>query len=149
MQRRRKTKEQQSDNRRGRTECQNVGVERKVDCLAGFIIQQQDDQRALHPESKGNSGHSRQARKQDALREKLPYQSAPARSQCQPNPDLRRPGAKSRKQHVGDVHAGEKQRSEEHTSELQSHSDLVCRLLLEKKNTEKNVNSHTVLDGSV
>src|SRR5438034_3119906 len=28
-------------------------------------------------------------------------------------------------------------RSEEHTSELQSHSDLVCRLLLEKKK-EKN-----------
>src|SRR5436190_16775400 len=28
-------------------------------------------------------------------------------------------------------------RSEEHTSELQSHSDLVCRLLLEKKNTNK------------
>src|SRR5438034_5826989 len=27
-----------------------------------------------------------------------------------------------------------KTRSEEHTSELQSHSDLVCRLLLEKKN---------------
>src|SRR5438034_1923197 len=26
-------------------------------------------------------------------------------------------------------------RSEEHTSELQSHSDIVCRLLLEKKNT--------------
>src|SRR5260221_2907924 len=26
-------------------------------------------------------------------------------------------------------------RSEEHTSELQSHSDLVCRLLLEKKKT--------------
>src|SRR5437588_4108852 len=30
--------------------------------------------------------------------------------------------------------AGEPMRSEEHTSELQSHSDLVCRLLLEKKN---------------
>src|SRR5438132_2627056 len=30
----------------------------------------------------------------------------------------------------GDRRAG---RSEEHTSELQSHSDLVCRLLLEKK----------------
>src|SRR5438034_11772098 len=29
--------------------------------------------------------------------------------------------------HANDV------RSEEHTSELQSHSDLVCRLLLEKK----------------
>src|SRR5437588_3825321 len=31
-------------------------------------------------------------------------------------------------------------RSEEHTSELQSHSDLVCRLLLEKKNN--NVSDH-------
>src|SRR5436190_13400588 len=29
--------------------------------------------------------------------------------------------------------AREDGRSEEHTSELQSHSDLVCRLLLEKK----------------
>src|SRR5206468_10092330 len=29
-----------------------------------------------------------------------------------------------------------RKRSEEHTSELQSRSDLVCRLLLEKKNTE-------------
>src|SRR5260221_10666677 len=28
---------------------------------------------------------------------------------------------------------GDVNRSEEHTSELQSHSDLVCRLLLEKK----------------
>src|SRR5260221_9853806 len=28
---------------------------------------------------------------------------------------------------------GLSKRSEEHTSELQSHSDLVCRLLLEKK----------------
>src|SRR5438132_5857624 len=27
-------------------------------------------------------------------------------------------------------------RSEEHTSELQSHSDLVCRLLLEKKKSQ-------------
>src|SRR5437588_3367932 len=31
-------------------------------------------------------------------------------------------------------------RSEEHTSELQSHSDLVCRLLLEKK--KKGTNAH-------
>src|SRR5260221_1030860 len=33
-------------------------------------------------------------------------------------------------------------RSEEHTSELQSHSDLVCRLLLEKKknNSTKDLN---------
>src|SRR5437588_2823405 len=35
-------------------------------------------------------------------------------------------------------------RSEEHTSELQSHSDLVCRLLLEKKKTDyKNKNDAT------
>src|SRR5437667_5910748 len=33
-----------------------------------------------------------------------------------------------------------KKRSEEHTSELQSHHDLVCRLLLEKKKVE---NTHT------
>src|SRR5438034_4043476 len=31
-------------------------------------------------------------------------------------------------------------RSEEHTSELQSHSDLVCRLLLEKKKKQKKDN---------
>src|SRR5260370_1409111 len=33
-------------------------------------------------------------------------------------------------------------RSEEHTSELQSHLNLVCRLLLEKK-------KHTILDGII
>ena len=51
-------------------------------------------------------------------------------------------------------------RSEEHTSELQSRSDLVCRLLLEKKKkknknnrniiarpTGKDVKRHTILDG--
>src|SRR5438034_8755254 len=36
-------------------------------------------------------------------------------------------------------HRRDQKRSEEHTSELQSHSDLVCRLLLEKKkNKQKN-----------
>src|SRR5260221_8365883 len=38
---------------------------------------------------------------------------------------------------AGHLHVGQEAhldgRSEEHTSELQSHSDLVCRLLLEKK----------------
>src|SRR5438132_7247729 len=34
-------------------------------------------------------------------------------------------------------------RSEEHTSELQSHSDLVCRLLLEKK--KKKINTTLIL----
>src|SRR5256886_12130437 len=37
------------------------------------------------------------------------------------------------------------ERSEEHTSELQSQSNLVCRLLLEKKNTTKYFMSHTPL----
>src|SRR5437773_8298288 len=36
-----------------------------------------------------------------------------------------------------ETHGGELLRSEEHTSELQSHHDLVCRLLLEKKKTKQ------------
>src|SRR3989475_6959170 len=36
------------------------------------------------------------------------------------------------------------QRSEEHTSELQSQSNLVCRLLLEKKKIYGNRESHCV-----
>src|SRR5438132_5016380 len=42
--------------------------------------------------------------------------------------------------HTGSERAlliGPEPRSEEHTSELQSHSDLVCRLLLEKKKKHK------------
>src|SRR5438034_3528319 len=39
---------------------------------------------------------------------------------------------------------GKKLRSEEHTSELQSHSDLVCRLLLEKKKTKKKAKINTM-----
>src|SRR5690349_23069058 len=34
-------------------------------------------------------------------------------------------------------------RSEEHTSELQSRRDLVCRLLLEKKNKPNQCHNHT------
>src|SRR5260221_7903330 len=36
-------------------------------------------------------------------------------------------------------------RSEEHTSELQSHSDLVCRLLLEIKKHTSELQSHSDL----
>src|SRR5256886_16057044 len=56
---------------------------------------------------------------------------------------LQEPGVKSQVQRVElDVLADRKlpareQRSEEHTSELQSQSNLVCRLLLEKKNSER------------
>src|SRR5260370_26365090 len=35
-------------------------------------------------------------------------------------------------------------RSEEHTSELQSHLNLVCRLLLEKKNDRRIEDTHSV-----
>src|SRR5437773_3287088 len=35
---------------------------------------------------------------------------------------------------------GQHDRSEEHTSELQSHHDLVCRLLLEKKKKQEHNN---------
>src|SRR5947207_11040556 len=38
-------------------------------------------------------------------------------------------------------------RSEEHTSELQSHSELVCRLLLEKKKTNVIVAYNVTLTG--
>src|SRR5699024_11708702 len=37
----------------------------------------------------------------------------------------------------GDVKMGKAPRSEEHTSELQSRFDLVCRLLLEKKKEDR------------
>src|SRR2546427_7527589 len=59
------------------------------------------------------------------------------------------PGPESRRRGLGTL---ERRRSEEHTSELQSQSNLVCRLLLEKKKKKKR--SHTyalakVVDSSV
>src|SRR6202049_4187561 len=41
---------------------------------------------------------------------------------------------RSRPEHPSHAPESARQRSEEHTSELQSHEHLVCRLLLEKKN---------------
>src|SRR5476649_2194034 len=49
------------------------------------------------------------------------------RSPAHPRPELAARGCRGRRRR------GRRDRSEEHTSELQSHSDLVCRLLLEKK----------------
>src|SRR5260370_31227721 len=46
---------------------------------------------------------------------------------------VRRPRRCQRLGAVLEAGAGESGRSEEHTSELQSHLNLVCRLLLEKK----------------
>src|SRR5438270_2651960 len=42
------------------------------------------------------------------------------------------------RRHDAPVHGALPTRSEEHTSELQSQSNLVCRLLLEKKNNAPN-----------
>src|SRR5438477_4857780 len=47
--------------------------------------------------------------------------------------DVQRLRAGGTERHIGDVGRGHRDRSEEHTSELQSHVNLVCRLLLEKK----------------
>src|SRR5437773_9377648 len=40
---------------------------------------------------------------------------------------------------------GGRERSEEHTSELQSHHDLVCRLLLEKKKNKIKRITHIII----
>src|SRR5260370_14723158 len=42
---------------------------------------------------------------------------------------------------LGRVRMGAPERSEEHTSELQSHLNLVCRLLLEKKKKKTTTNT--------
>src|SRR2546427_13306946 len=67
----------------------------------------------------------------------------PPRSTLFPYTTLFRSSACAHEDHFGDrvitelhgVHSGPRnaKRSEEHTSELQSQSNLVCRLLLEKK----------------
>src|SRR5206468_6893969 len=49
------------------------------------------------------------------------------------------PWSKSRCATVHEVCTNPTFRSEEHTSELQSRSDLVCRLLLEKKNNKRKI----------
>src|SRR6266540_7239303 len=55
------------------------------------------------------------------------------------SPSVPSPSASLRRIHVPYFQV--QPRSEEHTSELQSHHDLVCRLLLEKK---KQNNYHTL-----
>src|SRR2546427_7482885 len=62
-------------------------------------------------------------------------------------PPLRGGGAPARQgAGVGEVdRAGDGDRSEEHTSELQSQSNLVCRLLLEKKKKKTDI-ENTVID---
>src|SRR5208283_6119698 len=63
-----------------------------------------------------------------SLHDALPISSAPSAA------TTTRPGVRE----DDTLAPGARLRSEEHTSELQSHHDLVCRLLLEKKKTKKN-----------
>src|SRR5437588_4571407 len=71
---------------------------------------------------------------------------------CTTRSPLRRETSTATRRSGGAAHTtsrspdGEVNRSEEHTSELQSHSEIVCRLPLEKKNE---VNRHTILDGII
>src|SRR2546427_6939570 len=72
--------------------------------------------------------------------------SQPARARVDEDGDgaWREPEAVRRRlvealRHVADL---DEVRSEEHTSELQSQSNLVCRLLLEKKKKKQRDNSH-------
>src|SRR5260370_31027745 len=60
------------------------------------------------------------------------------------SPSCRRPpGLRFSKHRFVFCHVTENERSEEHTSELQSHLNLVCRLLLEKKKKYKNYSTHS------
>src|SRR5438874_7897496 len=60
----------------------------------------------------------------------LSWASRPSFSFWKPRPSWRKQKLRSR--------------SEEHTSELQSRRDLVCRLLLEKKKQNPNLRSHVI-----
>src|SRR5690242_20999802 len=75
------------------------------------------------------------------------FRSSPAAApDCRPNPPSNaRPGTarSSRIRRRSLPSSGT--RSEEHTSELQSHVNLVCRLLLEKKKHTSELQSHVNL----
>src|SRR2546427_2617212 len=90
-------------------------------------------------------GHRRGWGMSFVMRARAPRAPAPASAllqpALQPPPPSPVPGPEWRVLIVDsdpDVHA----RSEEHTSELQSQSNLVCRLLLEKKKKKHDTVSH-------
>src|SRR2546427_1937506 len=89
----------------------------------------------LGPTPPGEAGPRLQQEMQPVLRETW---DRPAVQHVRPRrvarvPDVRG-GPAGDQVHAGDARVG---RSEEHTSELQSQSNLVCRLLLEKKKKRK------------
>src|SRR5207249_8417358 len=71
----------------------------------------------------------------DAQPHLLPQRKLAKRSNCHSNWKINK--SHSRPNGLGSLSCTEHLRSEEHTSELQSRFDLVCRLLLEKKNTQE------------
>src|SRR5690349_24154723 len=72
----------------------------------------------------------------------LPARGATGEQGAEHRPALRDEARAAGRQRIGLEHRVDRkrQRSEEHTSELQSRRDLVCRLLLEKKKRNKSVN---------
>src|SRR5687768_17628696 len=73
-----------------------------------------------------------------------PLGIAAARDQPRPfeHPEMLRHGRHAHRERLGQLGHGPlagHERSEEHTSELQSRLHLVCRLLLEKKKKNKNL----------
>src|SRR2546430_11050486 len=70
------------------------------------------------------------------------FRSQPARPEWSEIDSQRNSGVQQKPGHVCLSSSLPAERSEEHTSELQSQSNLVCRLLLEKK---KKYNKYTIL----
>src|SRR5438270_9760169 len=79
-----------------------------------------------------------------SLHDALPIWAPPRAARCRARPCAARAGARPGCDRARAPSAAARSarrtpcaRSEEHTSELQSQSNLVCRLLLEKKNKQK------------
>src|SRR5438093_2073418 len=96
-----------------------------------FFFYCSDDHQVLHSFPTRRSSDLQYMRVPPAVYGRLSSGCSPARTD---RPAWSAPAGRS-------VRAGE--RSEEHTSELQSLTNLVCRLLLEKKKKQKINNHHT------
>src|SRR5438034_8777895 len=87
----------------------------------------------------GELGETIEVRRNDQVRiEEIRLHLRPSRIVISPGPGTPENAGQSMKiieRFAGKIPILGVCRSEEHTSELQSHSDLVCRLLLEKKKT--------------
>src|SRR5438034_1600395 len=76
-----------------------------------------------------------------SLHDALPISSPSSGSTAAPSRSTQTTSKHGRERAESRPKRMERLRSEEHTSELQSHSDLVCRLLLEKKKKKRNKNT--------